>query len=490
MDYVGFHARMRPGKTAIRDLTHGRQWTYSEFDDFVARCVSLLLDKGVEPGERVACLAKNRAEFFCLHLACGRIGAIFVPLNWRLARAEISTLIEDCRPKLIFGDEMAAEKGVSCLDISQLIEQCASVAPTTQPFPPEDLPSLILYTSGTTGKPKGVVMTERNITETALNFILLGDVESSCGFLCESPMFHIIGMITSVRPAFVCGGHVVISDGFIPDRTLSRLADPELNISHYFCVPQMAAALRASDSFAPARLRNLKAVFTGGAPLEAANIQKWLNDGISIVNGYGSTEAGSIFGMPLDREIIACKGSSAGVPTPRVAARVVNGAGEVLPQGEAGELQLKADSIMQGYWNNAEETAKCMTEDGWFCTGDIGTVDAEGFYYIVDRKKDMYISGGENVYPAEVEALLVNYPGIKEFSIVGVPDEKWGEVGCLFYVDDESLILVEDVAEYLSGKLARYKLPQRTLRLESIPRNGAGKILKQELRRIFTEEAR
>lgn len=486
MDYVGLNAQLRPQKLAVKDLCHNRQWRYKEFHRFVGCCATLLLAYGAGYGARVACLSKNRAEIVALHLACARIGAIFVPLNWRLSVLEINTLIADCQPHVIFGDSIAADKGIECIDIDRVCSSCDQMEPQHPAAPAGDLPSLILYTSGTTGKAKGVVLTENNIMETAINFSVLGEVDSNSAFLCESPMFHVIGMITSVRPAFFCGGHLLISDGFIPERTLNHLADPELGISHYFCVPPMAAALRSCDSFTPAKFSGLKALFTGGAPLQLEAIKEWLGDGIAIVNGYGSTEAGTVFGMPLDREIIAQKGASAGIPTPRTRARIVNPAGQALPPGEPGELQLMADSLTGGYWQRHEDFNRTRTEDGWFRTGDIATVDEDGFFTIVDRKSDMYISGGENVYPAEIEGLLVEYPGIDEFAVVGVRDAKWGEVGCLFYVA-EAEISVEQLAGYLKDKLARYKLPQRTLKVSVLPRNAAGKLVKQALREIFSE---
>lgn len=487
MSYISTHARLRPGKLAVKDLAHGRQWTYAEFDNFVERCVSVLHEKGVISGDRVACLSKNRAEIVALHHACARIGAIFVPLNWRLSLAELRVLLNDCTPVVFFGDVCAENLDIPYCDINSVLEQCASVDPTRSEPPPEDLPSLILYTSGTTGKPKGVMLSERNITECAINFTLLGEVDCHSGFLCESPMFHIIGLISSVRPAFFCGGHIVISDGFIPDRTLSLLTNPELNISHYFCVPQMATALGAVANFEPTELRKLKAIFTGGGPNPEGHIKSWLDNGIAMVNGYGSTEAGTVFGMPLDKKIIAQKTGSVGVPTPRVSARVVDMAGTPVRPGETGELQLKGDNVTGGYWQQEASYQHALTKDGWFRTGDIATADDEGFYYIVDRKKDMYISGGENIYPAEIENLLIGFPNIKELAVIGVPDEKWGEVGCVCYVSDQISITVEDFIEFLEGNLAHYKMPRRACKIPELPRNGAGKVLKQELRNSVTK---
>jgi len=298
-------------------------------------------------------------------------------------------------------------------------------------------------------------------------------------------MFHIIGMVTSARPALLRGATIVISDGFTPDRTLARLADPALGITHYFCVPQMALSLRAAESFAPGMLANLKALFTGGAPHPEAQIRDWLRDGIAIVDGYGSTECGTVFGMALDRDIINRKAGSVGVPTPRVETRLVDTEYNPVPEGTAGELQVRGDNVTVGYWQRENDYRNAMTDDGWFCTGDIARRDEDGFYYIVDRKKDMFISGGENVYPAEIEALLAKYPGVRELAVVGVPDQKWGEVGCVFYASDDTTVTADEFNHYLEGKLARYKLPKSARRVDQLPRNSAGKLLKPELRKRY-----
>lgn len=487
MDYVALHARLRPGSPAVRDLGQGRDWNYAGFDRLVAGCVSVLRERGIERGLRVACLSRNRVEIVVLHLACARLGVIFVPLNWRLSGEEIGALIADCRPSLIYGDDMAQQAGIQYQDIGLLLATCEA-APAAAAVPNDsDLPSLILYTSGTTGKPKGVLLSERNLEETAINFLILGRVDASSHVLCESPMFHIIGLVTSVRSALLCGARITISDGFVPERTLARLADPELALTHYFCVPQMARTLKQSPQFDGRELRGLTALFTGGAPHPRAQILEWLHDGVAVVDGYGSSEAGTVFGMPLDRDVIARKAGSVGLPTPRVEVRIVDASGEmVLTAGQPGELQLRGDNVSRGYWHAEAGVVSVLSEDGWFATGDVAQVDEDGFYYIVDRKKDMFISGGENVYPAEIEGLLTDLAGVDDIAVVGVPDEQWGEVGCVFYASRSRDLTVEEVAGHLDGRLARYKLPRRTWRVEWIPRSAAGKVLKPRLRSLLS----
>lgn len=482
MDYVRLHANLHPDWPAVTDLTYGRRWSYRQFDRFVAGCVTELRAAGVDESDRVACLSANRAEIIALHLACARLGAMFVPLNWRLSAAELEGILQDCDPILVFGDAMAAKLDREIRDIEELCQRSADAAPQWPARKPEDLPSLVLYTSGTTGAPKGVLLSERNLTEVGINFVLLGEVESSSTFLCESPMFHIIGMVTSVRPPFLLGAHVVVSDRFIPERTFARLADPDLAISHYFCVPQMALAIRAADGFDADRLRNLKAIFTGGAPHPETQIRDWLADGVAIVDGFGMSEAGTVFGMPLDRDLIDRKAGSVGIGTPRIQARLVDEDGKAAAIGMPGELQLKGDNVATGYWGREAEYAASLTADGWFRTGDILTCDEDGYYRVTDRKKDMYISGGENVYPVEIEAALDKYPGIRELAVIGVPDDKWGEVGCLYYVPESGEISIEEIDAFLTTKIARYKIPKLLRAVEELPRTGVGKLMRHELR--------
>ncbi len=485
MDDLHLHASLHSNRQAVRELVSGRSWTYGEFDHWVAVCVARLAALGLSQGDRVACLSLNRAEQIALHLACARLGLIYVPLNWRLSDGELQQIIADCEPSLFVSDNPARLGEYRWRHIDDFDPERMQLLPLWHSVSDPDLPSLMLYTSGTTGVPKGVMLSERNLAETAINFSILGEVDSNSHFLCESPMFHIIGMVTSIRPALLEGARISISDGFDADRTMAWLSDAALGLTHYFCVPQMAQALRKSRNYNPRALQHMKALFTGGAPHAAAHIEAWLDDGVPVADGYGMSEAGTVFGMPVDPELIRRKVGCVGLPTPRVQARIVDSDGKPVPDGEPGELQLRGQNVCVGYWRRSEEFARANTEDGWFHTGDILTRDADGYYRVSDRKKDMYISGGENVYPAEVEAALAHFPGLDEFAVVGVPDERWGEVGCLFYVAPQADIQCEDVEAFLTGKLARYKIPRRLVALEALPRTGVGKIKKHALRDHF-----
>ncbi|MEZ5892090.1 MAG: AMP-binding protein [Parvularculaceae bacterium] len=489
VDDLALQARLRPDALAVADLAREKRWTYREFDLAVSRCAGALAARGVSPGDRVAALSKNRAELVMLHLACARLGAIYVPLNWRLASEEIKGLLDDAEPKLFIcedGLDNAPRADVSMEDFSAEITSTEPAAP--RPID-RDKPSLILFTSGTSGRPKGALLSERNLAETAINFSILGSVTERSVFLCDSPMFHIIGLITNVRPPMLRGGALLISDAFIPARALQRLGDPALQVTHYFCVPQMATMLRADPSYDPEKLRGLTGIFTGGAPHPAANIRAWLKDGIPIADGFGMSEAGTVFGMPTDPALIDRHAGSAGLPTPRIQLRIVDADGNDVAIGDAGELLLKGDNITAGYWRRDQESREAFTNDGWFKTGDVARMNEEGFFWLVDRRKDMFISGGENVYPAEIEAVVAEIADIRECAVVGVPDEKWGEVGQLFWVardnaevDGEAVGVA--IGATLRKRLAHYKVPKHFTQIDALPCNGAGKVLKTALREM------
>jgi fatty-acyl-CoA synthase len=482
-DILGFQARYQADKTAVIDLGGARRWSYAELDDICGRCASALQHNGIEQGDRVVCLAKNRVELIALHFACARIGAIYVPLNWRLTKTELDFLIEDSDPKIIFGDELLESAGIEGVHLQDFLSQAAELEPLTYTEIDSSLPSLILYTSGTSGHPKGALLSENNIAETAINFGLVGRVGNNSVVMCDAPMFHVIGLITAIRPTIFQGATCVVSDGFEPALTLSRLADPELGVTHYFSVPVMAEMIKAEPEYSPEKLKGLVALFTGGAPYAEAKILEWVEDGIPVANGFGMSEAGTVFGMPADIDLIAARPGSAGITTSRVKARIVDAEGEPCPIGDSGELQLKGPNVVAGYWRRPEANEKAFTEDGWFCTGDVAICDAEGYFWIVDRLKDMFISGGENVYPGEIEALLAHNLAIKECAVIGRPDEKWGEVGHLFVVaaDPEVGLDPDEIIKSMDGKLARYKIPKFVSVIEALPRNANSKILKTAL---------
>ncbi len=484
VDYLSLQARLQPSRLAARDLSTGRSWTYQQFDQDVWRIAAALRAHGVTTGERVAVLAKNRVSLPMLHLACARLGAIFVPLNWRLSPNELTPVIADAEPVLLLGDSQLVTSGLSGLDLDDFEMQAWQSAPLPALPYAKDQTSLILFTSGTSGRPKGVMLSERNIWCTGHNFSVLARVGATSAVLCDAPMFHVIGLIGNIRPALMHGGAILVSDGFNPSRTLSRLADPDLAVTHYFCVPQMAVMLCREPSFDATKLRGLTGIFSGGAPLAAETVRTLTREGISFANGYGMTEAaGTVTCMPVDLVEIERNITSCGLVPPDVEVRIVNNAEEDVPPGTSGEILVRGPNVSAGYWRRPAESQSAFTADGWFRSGDIGIRDANGHLTVLDRKKDMFISGGENVFPAEIEAALTDFPKLAECAVIGVPDERWGEVGHLWAaalpgedIDPAALI------EYLETKIARYKIPKYVTLTESLPRNGAGKLVKARLR--------
>ena len=488
-DYVRLHAQTRPNQLACVDLASNSRWTYSRLDADASLWAEALSERfSVKEGDRIAALAHNAASLLILRLACMRLGALYAPLNWRLAQAELQVLLADLEPKLLVHDDAhanaaEAQSGMVPLSLAQLQAEGASVQRAQAIQRSALTQTIILYTSGSTGRPKGALLNEQNVFFTALNFSSFGEVTGSSVMLVDAPMFHVIGLVASLGAALMQGGTALISPGFDASRTLARMTDPTLGVTHYFCVPQMAQRLRASPAWRPERLGALKAIFTGGAPNAAANIRRSLAEGVRMVDGYGMTEAGTVLGMPLDRQVLEQKAGAAGLPPPTLSVRLVDIKGRDVPQGEVGELWVRGPNVISGYWRRPEDTEAAFSAGGWFRSGDLARCDADGFVTIVGRRKEMFISGGENVYPAEVEACLVQCSDVVEVAVIGVPDPTWGEVGVAYVVmanpssNDEPRLRA-----HCELRVAHFKIPRRFVFLEALPRTGTGKVRKELLR--------
>ena len=295
-------------------------------------------------------------------------------------------------------------------------------------------------------------------------------------------MFHTAGLFAAVRVPLWAGGTVWISAGFNPPKTIARIADPALGITHYFSVPQMATTLWQHPDFAPEKFIQLKMYITGGAPNPKAQVERFALAGIRFSDGFGMSETGSNFGMPVgDLDRLLAKAGSCGLPFLSLQTRIVDEAGAEVPRGQTGELWLKGPSVTPGYWNQPELTAQAF-HDGWFKTGDAALQDEDGFFFLIDRKKDMYISGGENVYPAEVEAVLAELPEIAEAAVIGVPDERWGEAGRAFVSFKAGAVLSEAaIIAHCRARLARFKVPSSIVITDAIPHTASGKVQKHLL---------
>jgi fatty-acyl-CoA synthase len=487
IDAIATHAHARPDAPALTDLSSGQAWDWRALDAAANRHANCLIDRlGPASGARVAVLARNCAEMLILQHACVRAGAIFVPLNWRLAPTEIAALIADCEPALLVaGVDMPQMDGALPLaELSEAIEGHSADTPPITARQPWDAPSTILFTSGTSGKPKGVLVSEANAFWGALNFMLGNGVTADSHFLCDMPLFHTAGLFANARTPILAGARLSLSGGFDAGVTLGRLADRALGITHYFSVPQMAQMLWNHPGFEPAMLQALAVYATGGAPNPAAQVARFVNSGIAMSDGFGMSETGSNFGMPVgDAALLKAKAGSIGLPYLAVETQIVDEAGVEVAAGTTGELWLRGPMITSGYWRQPEHTAEAFAPGGWFRTGDMARRDADGFNFLVDRRKDMYISGGENVYPAEVEAVILEMPSIAECAVVGIADERWGEVGRAYVLPVTGQSISADaVIAHCRARLAGFKVPREVQTDMPIPRTASGKVQKHLLR--------
>jgi fatty-acyl-CoA synthase len=493
LDATATYAKAMPAQRAIADLASGRSWTYGALHRATDRLAAWIVSElGPASGERLATLSKNNAEMVILQLACIRAGAIFMPLNWRLAVAELHGLVADAAPNMLFcqAGMTPPDNAKRVIDIAEML--ALGSEGTAPPFAARrgfDEVSTLLYTSGTSGRPKGVMLSEENNFWGCTNLIHGNAVNPASTFLCDMPLFHTAGLMAATRTPLLAGGAVLISEGFDPKLTLERMTDPELGVTHYFSVPQMAATLWNQPGFDAAKLHKIVAWAIGGAPNPKAQSERFIGAGVRISEGFGMSETGSNFAIPpMDLSEMLRKAGSCGLPLMTVQTKIIDDDGNEVAPGEQGELLVCSPSVAMGYWQQPELTAKAFV-DGWFHTGDAAMQDDEGYFYIVDRKKDMYISGGENVYPAEVEAALAELLEVGECAVVGVPDERWGEVGRAYVIPVAGkAITAEQVIAHCSARLAKFKVPKTAVITDFIPRTSSGKVQKHLLKARALEE--
>ncbi|WP_062431043.1 acyl-CoA synthetase [Herbidospora daliensis] len=467
-------ARMSPGRTAF--VQSGRRVTYAEFHERTTRLASRL---DVRPGDRVAYLGPNHIALAEVMFATHLLGGVFVPLNFRLAAPEIAYMLRDSGASLLVYDPAyaLAEPDVPAVDLGTVESWIAAgdPAPIDVPVAPGEV-ALILYTSGTTGSPKGAMLTHANLVWNCVNMMIGVDLTSTEVTLISAPLFHVAALNQTLLPTFLKGGTSVIMPSWNADRCYDLIE--EHGVTWMFGVTTMFADFARSPRWADADLSSLRTLMSGGAPIPVALIRAYQERGLVFCQGYGLTETapGATFLEAADSERRA---GSAGVPVFFADVRVD------APPGTPGEVLIQGPNVTPGYWGDPEATAAALTDDGWFHSGDVGVMDDEGHLTIVDRVKDMYISGGENVYPAEVEAVLFTHPAVAEAAVVGVPDPRWGEVGRAF------LVLVagaETTAGELTGflreRLAKYKVPVYFDVVEALPKTGSGKIRKPVLRAL------
>lgn len=488
-DIAARRAELTPDKTAFIEPESGRALSYRDLDDRACRFAAWLGNSGVTAGDRVAILCLNSATFFEILFACGKLGAILVPLNWRQPAPELGPVVQDAAPRLLIfdadnaavADELAR---IYDLDLLSYADYEAVVASTTpgvfDTYWASDRVWYMLYTSGTTGKPKAVIQTPGMAYANAINIgqaIDLTSTETTLNFL---PLFHTAGINLHTLPVLMHGGTVGVLKKFEIDPVMTALQAGDCTA--FFGVPAIYQAISLHKDFGTADFSKVRSWGCGGAPLPATLIAQFAARGVKVCNGMGMTETGPTVFL-MDTAHAEAKIGSVGKPQILAEVRVVDLDDNPLPANEAGELQIRGPGVTPGYWNNEAATKAAFTRDGWLKTGDVARRDADGYYYIVDRIKDMYISGGENVYPAEVEIVIYKFPGVLECAVLGVPDEKWGEVGraCVLPQPGAS-IDPEGLRAFCRQNLAAYKVPKYIDVVDDFPRTAAGKIQKHVLR--------
>ena len=495
------HAAQRPQAAALS--FEGSTWTFEELHNLSSRAAQALLNEGVKPGDRVALLTKNRAEFYELLLACSKVGAILVGLNWRLAPVELDAIVQDAAPTLV----------ITGPDEAQLLTATARAQPGLHRVIVFGLPydgwransavdpgyvggpdevALLLYTSGTTGLPKGVMLTNENMFHTRRLAMSWGMGPDSVN-LVAMPMFHIGGCGYGSSTLLV-GGHTVLMREVNPTVAIELIE--RYRVTHTFFVPAVVQALLQVPGIEQAKLSSLQLLMYGASPIGEVLLRRALSVlRCNFMQAYGMTEtAGTVLDLPpTDHELDGPRSGllrSCGRAYPWVELRIIDPTtlADVAP-GEVGEIWLKSPMVMKGYWGKPEATSQSIMTGGWLRTGDAAYQDAQGYVYLFDRFKDMIISGGENIYPAEVENALNAHPAVLEVGVIGVPHERWGETPMAVVVlrpgqQAEPL----DLIAFARERLAHYKCPTKLFFSDTLPRNASGKLLKRELRRLYPQD--
>ena len=483
-----------PDAVAIKDGETGTEYTYADFYAY-ANSGSFVLSKqfSISKGDRVAVLATNELEYVFLFFALQRLGAILVPINFRLTQREVDHIISDCEPKLVVYqsefqkiiDQVPGKSSKLILQshegtsFSSLLRQFK--AERTAMLAQAHDPAMIIYTSGTTGSPKGAVITHKMIFWNSINTTLSLNITQADCTVIFLPFFHTGGWHVLTTPFLHRGAKVVFLKKFDADQILSLSAQEKATI--LFGVPTTMDMMAHSKTFAEVNLQSIRYAIVGGEPMPIELIKVWDKKGIPIRQGYGLTEFGpNVFSLH-QRDAIR-KIGSIGFPNFYIEAQVRDENGTELGPDQVGELVLKGPMCMDRYWKNEKATAETIM-DGWLHTGDLVKKDTEGYFYVVGRKKDMYKSGGENVYPPELEQVMRKIPGVRDVAVIGVPDSKWGEVGKAFIVLDGSYkpaATEVDIQAYCLKNLAKFKIPKYFTFLPELPKGDSGKILKRQLR--------
>lgn len=491
-DWLARRAALSPERVALTDTIRGRTIDYREWNTAANRTARYLRELGVRKGTRVAVLAMNCVELLDVWFACAKLGAIFQPLNWRLGATELAGLIADGTPHvLIFGPTFAPQ--VDALRASApsvrhfvSLEGADGFALRERhdgaPFAAEAMsasdPWALCYTGGTTGAPKAAMLTYGSIHANAVNTIVSWGLDATDVALLNAPLFHTGGMNVFTAPLVMAGGASVVCSAFDVDQVFDLVAARAITV--LFGVPTMFVAMQAHPRWSSIDFSPLKLVISGGAPCPTPVFERFWERNVDFKTGYGLTEAGpNTFWLPPEE--VRKRPGAVGVPLFDVEVKLVDEAGRECEGTKEGELFIRGPHVCGGYWNRPEETAKVMV-DGWLRTGDLARRDEDGFYSIVGRSKDLIISGGENIYPAEVECVIAAHPAVAEVALIPVPDAKWGEVPRAVVVLRPGTTVSEgDLVAFAKSKLASYKVPKTVVFLPALPKTAVGKIDKRAL---------
>ena len=487
-------ATVSPQLEAYVEPSTNVRMNYTEMNALANRCANMLTSLGIGEGDRVGLLMPNSVEFCCLFYGAAKIGAVAVPLNTRLAAPELDFILSDSGSTVvIYGaalaavvDAIKADVDSSCTvshwvpaggstdALGEHLSAAAADEPAGECGGADNL--FIMYTSGTTGHPKGVVHTHDSVHSAASSWASTIDVRYQDRLLLPLPMFHVAALTTVIFCA-MRGVSLISMPQFDATKVWSLIVDERVSIGG--AVPAILNFMRQVPEFAELNAPDFRYFITGGAPMPAALIEMYAAKNMEVVQGYALTESCGGGTLLLSDDALR-KAGSAGRATMFTDVRVRSDDGVISERGE-GEVVIKSDILLKEYWNRPDATLAAF-DNGWFRTGDIGEIDDEGYLYIKDRLKDMIISGGENIYPAEIESVIIGIPGVDEVAVIGLADEKWGEIACAIVVADQSEVSEQQIVEFCGTRLARYKLPKKVIFAEAVPRNPTGKILKRVLR--------
>ena len=501
-DWIERQAAFAPAKTAIRCAD--RQLTYAELARAIAQTAGALASHGVRRGDRVVHLGYNGIEPLVLLFACARVGALFAPLSWRLAPPEHRAMLDDCRPRVLVVADPFVEATSAIVDTTastvrvaigalrdgwiayeRFLEDGAGSERDVDAVGDDASPVLLCYTSGSTGVPKGVVLTQQALFHNAVNSAHMHDLSSRDVVLTTLPLFHVGGLNIQTLPALHCGASVVLHPRFEPPAVIDALEHDGITLT--VLVPAQLELLAREPRWREADLSRLRAITTGSTIIGEAFVRKNLQRDVPLLQVYGATETSPIAVYQRVDDAPRHPGSI-GKAALHCEIRIVDEAGRDVAAGATGEFWVRGANVMTGYWNRPRETTDAFAA-GWYRTGDVGHADADGWLYVDGRKRDLIISGGENIYPAEIENVLADCPDIAEVAVVGRPDERWGEAVVAIVVPARGSHLTrEAIGALLDGRIARYKHPRDVIFAESLPRTALGKVKREDLKRLARRE--